>query len=149
MTLTSVANFQNPLLYYKITDYCTFTYLCHVGDTYVYDGVKSIITEIKQDLIISIVINQDGTEGRHMGTIITLALTFGIPIYKYIGPTVKELQQKQENIAHLQDFLVEARLKPIIEQGCISFIGEDFREGRDDFNINCRRTSARAKSNVN
>ena len=133
MSLTSVANFQNPLLYYKITDYGTFTYLCHVGDTYVYDGVKSIITEIKQDLIISIVINQDGTEGRHMGTIITLALTFGTPIYKYIGPTVKELQQKQENIAHLQDFLIEARLKPIIEQGCISFIGEDFREGRDDF----------------
>lgn len=125
-------NFQNPLLYYKITDYGTFNYLCHVGDTYVYDGVKSIITEIKQDLIISIVINQDGTEGRHMGTIITLALTFGTPIYKYIGPTVKELQQKQENIAHLQDFLIEARLKPL-EQGCISFIGEDFREGREDF----------------
>jgi hypothetical protein len=133
-------NLLNPLLYYKITDYGAFTYLCHVGDTYVYDGVKSVITQIKQDLILSIVINQDGTSGRDMGTIITLALTFGIPIYKYIGPTVKELQQKQENIIHLQDFLVEARLKPIIEQGCISFIGEDFREGREDFNINCRRT---------
>jgi hypothetical protein len=140
------SDLQNPLFYYKIKDYYTFNYMCHVGDTYVYDGVKSVITEIKQDLIISIVVNKDGTAGRHMGTIITLALTFGTPIYKYIGPTNKELQQKQENIDHLQDFLVEARLKPL-EQGCISFIGEDYREGREDyregredFNINCRRT---------
>ena len=138
--MSLASDIQNPLLYYKINDYGAFNYMCHVGDTYVYDGVKSVITQIKQDLILSIVINQDGTSGRDMGTIITLALTFGTPIYKYIGPTNKELQQKQENIIHLQDFLVEARLKPIIEQGCISFIGEDYREGQEDFNINCKRT---------
>ena len=137
--MSSASDLQNTSLYYKINDYYTFNYMCHVGDTYVYNGVKSVITQIEQDLILSIVINQDGTSGRDMGTIITLALTFGIPIYKYIGPTNKELQQKQDNIDHLQDFLVEARLKPL-EQGCISFIGEDYREGREVFNINCRRT---------
>ena len=130
--MSAVLNLQNPLHYYKIKDYFEFNNTCHVGDTYVYDGVKSFITQIKQDLIISTVINQDGTAGRDMGTIITLALAFGTPIYKYIGPTVKELQQKQDNIAHLQNFLFEARLKPL-EQGCISFIGEDYRDGQEQF----------------
>ena len=121
---------QNPLLYYKIMGWDEFMNSCRVGDTCVCVGVKNVITEIKEYFVLSIVINQDGN--METNRTLTLALTWLCPIYKYIGPTNKELQQKQENINNLQDFLFEARLKPL-EQGCISFIGEDFREGREDF----------------
>jgi hypothetical protein len=123
--------FLNTLLYVKINNYTEFINKCHVGDTYVWKEIKSVITYIKDDIVLSQVVNQDGSKGRDMGVIITLGFDYGATIYKYIGPTAEDIQQKQDNINHLYAFLVEARLKPIIEEGCIAFIGEDFREGQE------------------
>jgi hypothetical protein len=123
--------FLNTLLYVKINNYTEFINKCQVGDIYVWGRTKSVITQIKQDTVLSMVLNQDGSRGRDMGVIVTLGFSYGVPIYKYIGPTAEDIQQKQDNIDHLYAFLVEARLKPIIEEGCIAFIGEDFRQGQE------------------
>ena len=113
------SKFHNELLYDKINDY---TELCkRVGDIYVWEKNAGIVTLIKKDIV-----------SMNMEMIITFSSAINASIYKYIGPTAEDIQQKQDNIVHLQDFMVEAKVRPI-EQGCISFIGEDYREGREDF----------------
>jgi hypothetical protein len=126
------AELQNPLLYTKLKYYENFVHLCHVGDTYVWETTKSVITYIKQDTVISRVVNQDGSKGREMGVIITLGFSYGIPIYKYVGPTAENAKKKQELIDELATFLFEARVRPF-EEGPISFVGEDYRSGREEF----------------
>ena len=128
---------KNPLLYVKIKDYADFINKCHVGDTFVWRGIKKVITQISKNSVMSrvvksCVVNQDGTTGIEMGLIISLGLPYGLPMYKYIGPTAEDIRQKQDNINTLYAFLVEARMKPIIEEGCIAFIGEDFREKQEN-----------------
>lgn len=141
---------QNPLIYSKIKKYDDFFKTCHVGDTYVWGpmrgrtwgpsrgAVKSVITKIKKSMVFSTIVYQtnltDIQATKNMGVNIHYAFNYGVPLYKYIGPTSENIQKKQNVIEHLTDFLVEARLRPFEEGGSITFIGEDYRAGRDTFN---------------
>jgi len=55
-------------------------------------------------------------------------------MYKERGPTEKDIQNKQNNIREINDFIFEARLRPVnLEEVVISFVGEDYREGKTAF----------------
>ena len=118
----SVTELSNSLLYTKMDCYLDFVRNVHLGDTYVSYNTKSVIIRFNCEMIISI------TEtGKTIVTDIYFAYKNNVPIYKYVGPTTKDLQQKQDTISQLCDCLIDARLQTMEEEGCISFIGEDYR----------------------
>ena len=61
-------------------------------------------------------------------------------MFKERGPTEEDIQKKQDNIREVNDFILEERLRPVnLDEVGISFVGEDYREGRTAFyyqNIN-------------
>jgi hypothetical protein len=120
--IITMAELSNPLLYTKMEHYFDFVRNVYLGDTYVSYNTQSVITRINREMIIST------TEaGKTVCLDINFAYNNRVPIYKYIGPTAKNLQQKQDTINQLGDCLMDARHRIINEEGCISFIGEDYR----------------------
>ena len=117
-----MAELSNPLLYTKMNQYFDFVRNVYLGDTYVSYNTKSVITRINREMIISTT-----ESGKTVCLDINVAYNNNVPIYKYIGPTTKDLQQKQDTINQLGDCLMDAKLRIMDEEGCISFIGEDYR----------------------
>ena len=55
-------------------------------------------------------------------------------MFKERGPTEEDIQKKQDNIREVNDFILEERLRPVnLEEVGISFVGEDYREGKTAF----------------
>jgi hypothetical protein len=55
-------------------------------------------------------------------------------IFKVRGPTEEDIQKKQDNIREVNEFILEERLRPVnLDEVGISFVGEDYREGRTAF----------------
>jgi len=55
-------------------------------------------------------------------------------MFKERGPTEEDIQNKKDNICEVNDFILEARLRPVsLDEVGISFVGEDYREGRTAF----------------
>jgi hypothetical protein len=55
-------------------------------------------------------------------------------IFKVRGPTEEDIQKKQDNIREVNDFILEERLRPVnLDEVGISFVGEDYREGKTAF----------------
>ena len=126
MSNITMAELSNPLLYTKMEHYFDFVRNVYLGDTYVSYNTKSVITRINREMIISTT-----ESGKTVCLDINVAYNNNVPIYKYIGPYAKDIQQTQTNMTHLHNFLIDSRLQPIIEEGFISFMGEDFREGQE------------------
>ena len=55
-------------------------------------------------------------------------------IFKVRGPSCEDIQKKQDNIREVNEFILEERLRPVnLDEVGISFVGEDYREGRTAF----------------
>lgn len=55
-------------------------------------------------------------------------------IFKYNGPTEEEILKKNEVVQHLNEFVYNAKYEPVeFEEIKISFIGEEYRNGRNKF----------------
>ena len=55
-------------------------------------------------------------------------------IFKVRGPTEEDIQKKQDNIREVNEFILEERLRPVnLDEVGISFVGEDYREGKTAF----------------
>lgn len=61
-------------------------------------------------------------------------------MFKERGPTEEDIQKRHDNINQLIDFILEERLRPVnLDEVGISFVGEDYREGKTAYyyqNIN-------------
>ena len=125
-------NHNNQLLL-KINSSEEFLKACHVGDIFILGDISTRITSIQQNMIYGYYLDYLG-RNKNMGINVYIHYLFTDPkFYKYIGPKTEEIQNKQNITNHLNDLFVELRLEPINNGGNISFIGEDFREGRDKF----------------
>jgi hypothetical protein len=55
-------------------------------------------------------------------------------IFKVRGPSEEDIQNKKDNIREVNEFILEERLRPVnLDEVGISFVGEDYREGRTAF----------------
>jgi hypothetical protein len=55
-------------------------------------------------------------------------------IFKVRGPSEEDIQKKQDNIREVNEFILEERLRPVnLDEVGISFVGEDYREGKTAF----------------
>jgi hypothetical protein len=55
-------------------------------------------------------------------------------IFKVRGPSCEDIQKKQDNIREVNEFILEERLRPVnLDEVGISFVGEDYREGKTAF----------------
>jgi hypothetical protein len=60
--------------------------------------------------------------------------TSPLHIFKVRGPSCEDIQKKQDNIREVNDFILEERLRPVnLDEVGISFVGEDYREGKTAF----------------
>jgi hypothetical protein len=57
-----------------------------------------------------------------------------VHIFKVRGPSEEDIQNKKDNIREVNEFILEERLRPVnLDEVGISFVGEDYREGRTAF----------------
>jgi hypothetical protein len=55
-------------------------------------------------------------------------------IFKVRGPSEEDIQNKKDNIREVNEFILEERLRPVnLDEVGISFVGEDYREGKTAF----------------
>ncbi len=120
----SLLNLQNPVLYSKLETYIDFVRNVHLGDTYVCFQTQSVITRINQEFILSYDIESRKT----VCLDIRFAYKNNVPIYKYVGPKVEDINNKKKNFEHLAKFLFDARLIQTEECDGLAFVGEDYRE---------------------
>ena len=120
----SLLNLQNPALYSKLENYIDFVRNVHLGDTYVCFQTQSVITRINQEFILSL--NKES--GKTLCLDIDFAYKNNVPIYKYVGPKVEDINNKKKNFEHLAKFLFDARLIQTEECDGLAFVGEDYIE---------------------
>ena len=57
-----------------------------------------------------------------------------LQIFKVRGPSCEDIQNKKDNIREVNEFILEERLRPVnLDEVGISFVGEDYREGKTAF----------------
>ena len=123
-SIVSLEDLQNSALYSKLENYIDFVKNVHLGDTYVCFQTQSVITRINREFILSL--NKES--GKTMCLDIDFAYKNNVPIYKYVGPKVEDINNKKRNYEHLAKFLLDARLIQTEECDGLAFVGEDFRE---------------------
>jgi len=122
----SLEELQNSALYSKLENYIDFVKTVHLGDTYVCVQTQSIITRINQEFILSTI---DLKSGITLCLDLDLAYKNNVPLYKYVGPKVEDINNKKKNFEHLAKFLLDSRLIQTEECDGLAFVGEDYREG--------------------
>ena len=123
-SIVSLLDLQNPALYSKLECYLDFVRNVHLGDTYVCFQTQSVITRINREFILSL----NTESGKTMCLDIDFAYKNNVPIYKYVGPKVEDINNKKKNYEHLAKFLLDARLIQTEECDGLAFVGEDYRE---------------------
>ena len=123
-SIVSLLDLQNPALYSKLENYIDFVRNDHLGDTYVCFQTQSVITRINREFILSL----NTESGKTMCLDLDFAYKNNVPIYKYVGPKVEEINKKKKNYEHLAKFLFDARLIQTEECDGLAFVGEDYRE---------------------
>ena len=155
---------NNSRLYTKITNPAEFIKELHVGDEIIFcapimNNTKCLynygvlileINDIRVKYTNSKQFKQHQSCSGHFKTSVRIESLFTnityaghisyLHMFKEMGPTEEDIQNKKDNICEVNDFILEARLRPVsLDEVGISFVGEDYREGKTAYyyqNIN-------------
>ncbi len=145
---------NNSQLFTKINNPAEFIKEFRVGDEIIFCSPLSnhIISDINSVLILEIndlYVKYTNSKQFNLAPFCTEALTrndriedfilvhitwLSRDIFKVRGPSEEDIQNKKDNIREVNEFILEERLRPVnLDEVGISFVGEDYREGRTAF----------------
>ena len=152
--LPDLKTLNNSRLYIKINNPAEFKKEFRVGDEIIFcsplsnnDIYSVLIIEINDSCVKYTNAKPLNCRG-HFKSYIRIEYLFPnskytspLHIFKVRGPSCEDIQNKKDNIREVNEFILEERLRPVnLDEVGISFVGEDYREGRTAFYKNTFNT---------